>query len=30
MSGELILEPQTEGRGAAFTVDLPAEPPVEA
>ena len=27
MSGELILEPQAEGRGAAFTVDLPAEPP---
>ena len=30
MSGELILEPQAEGRGAAFTVDLPAEPPLEA
>jgi signal transduction histidine kinase len=30
MSGELTLEPQEEGRGAAFTVDLPAEPPLEA
>ncbi len=29
MNGELILEPQEEGRGAAFTVDLPAEPPFE-
>ncbi len=29
MNGELVLEPQAEGRGAAFTVDLPAEPPLE-
>jgi hypothetical protein len=29
MNGELILEAQEEGRGAAFTVDLPAEPPFE-
>ena len=30
MSGELILEPEREGGGAAFTVDLPAEPPLES
>jgi signal transduction histidine kinase len=30
MSGELRLESEQEGRGAAFTVDLPAEPPLES
>jgi two-component system sensor histidine kinase QseC len=30
MNGELVLDPQAEGRGAAFTVDLPAEPPLES
>jgi signal transduction histidine kinase len=30
MSGELQLESEQEGRGAAFTVDLPAEPPLES
>jgi signal transduction histidine kinase len=30
MSGELRLGSQQEGRGAAFTVDLPAEPPLES
>ncbi len=29
MNGELILEPQAEGRGAAFTVELPAESGLE-
>ncbi len=30
MDGELLLEPEATGRGAAFTVELPAEAPVEA
>ncbi len=30
MNGDLILEDQAEGRGAAFTVDLPAEPALES
>ncbi len=30
MDGELILEPSAPGRGAAFTFDLPAEPPTES
>jgi signal transduction histidine kinase len=29
MDGDLVLEPSTPGRGAAFTFDLPAEPPTE-
>ena len=29
MDGELDLEPSAPGRGAAFTFDLPAEPPTE-
>jgi len=29
MNGELTIEPEQEGRGAAFTVELPAEPPLE-
>jgi len=29
MDGELVLEPSAPGRGAAFTFDLPAEPPTE-
>jgi signal transduction histidine kinase/HAMP domain-containing protein len=27
MGGDLVLEPATEGRGAAFTVTVPGEPP---
>jgi signal transduction histidine kinase len=30
MGGELVLEPQTAGRGAAFTITLPGEPGDEA
>lgn len=30
MSGELRLEAESESRGAAFSVDLPAEPPLES
>jgi signal transduction histidine kinase/HAMP domain-containing protein len=29
MDGDLVLEPSAPGRGAAFTFDLPAEPPTE-
>jgi signal transduction histidine kinase len=30
MNGELTLDPTADGRGAAFTVDLPAEAPLES
>ena len=29
MGGDLVLEPAVAGRGAAFSVDLPGEPPEE-
>ena len=29
MNGDLVLEPARPGRGAAFTVHLPAEAPEE-
>jgi hypothetical protein len=30
MGGDLVLEPPVTGRGAAFSVFLPGEPPEEA
>jgi hypothetical protein len=30
MGGDLVLEPSAEGRGAAFTIRLPAEAPEES
>jgi hypothetical protein len=30
MDGDLVLEPSARGRGAAFSVYLPGEPPDES
>ena len=30
MEGDLVLEPHVAGRGAAFSIYLPGEPPEEA